>query len=115
MSFHDPITVVNENGIIQWYNKKFSELCGEKNLYGADLKQIFPEISLSAFLGGSRSVLRIFWYNGRDFILHGDAIVCSADDNETTLMGSISFSDISDVTRLQKQIEDRKKLLSSMR
>ena len=32
LSFHDPITVVNEDGIIQWYNKKFSELCGEKNL-----------------------------------------------------------------------------------
>ncbi|MDY5229815.1 MAG: DHH family phosphoesterase [Eubacteriales bacterium] len=106
LSFYDPITVVNENGIIQWYNKKFSELCGEKNLYGADLKQIFPEISLSAFLGDSRSVCG-FSYNGRDFILHGDAIVCSSDDNETTLI-SISFSDISDVTRLQKQIEDKK-------
>lgn len=106
LSFHDPITVVNEDGIIQWYNKEFSKLCGEKNLYGAELKRIFPEISLSFFLGDSRSV-RDFSYNGRDFILHGDAIACTADDAETTLV-SISFSDISDVTRLQKQIEDKK-------
>lgn len=109
MSFPDPIVVMDETGKICWYNPGFSGLCNTGGLYGANISEIFPDIRPELFAEDTHSV-REFSYNGRDFVLHGNAIAYSVGGKSRVLI-AISFSDISKITMLQKQLEDKKTVL----
>ena len=105
-SFPDPLVVVTLAGSVQWYNPAFSKLCGRERLFGMGISEIFPSIRISDFTeksGGSQQ----FSYNGRDFILTGE-LSCINDENKTIQMLGLSFADISDLTELQKQFEEKK-------
>ena len=106
MSFPDPIVVVDEAGTICWYNLGFSGMCNVSGLYGANITEIFPDIHPEFFADDTHSV-REFSYNGRDFVLHGNATAYSTE-GENRILIAISFSDISQIARLQKQLEDKK-------
>lgn len=106
MSFTDPFVVVTPIGSVMWYNPAFSQLCGREKLFGMGISEIFPSIRLSDFAEKSR-VRQQFSYNGRDFILTG-ALSCINDENKNIQMLGLSFADISDLTELQKQLEEKK-------
>ncbi len=106
MSFPDPLVVVTPAGSVQWYNPAFSQLCGREKLFGMGISEIFPSIRLSDFTEKS-GVRQQFSYNGRDFILTGE-LTCINDGNKNIQMLGLSFADISDLTELQKQFEEKK-------
>ncbi len=105
LSFPDPIVIISENGAIQWYNKKFSALCRKESLFGVDIHEIFPSIRIETFTEDNIPV-QDFTYDGRDYILTG-SVSKAASDDKSKLIG-ISFEDISDITNLQKMVDDKK-------
>lgn len=105
-SFPDPLVVVTLAGSVQWYNPAFSELCGREKLFGMGISEIFPSIRLSDFTEKSGESQQ-FSYNGRDFILTGE-LSCINDENRNIQMLGLSFADISALTELQKQFEEKK-------
>ena len=106
MSFPDPIVVVTTTGSIQWYNPAFARLCGREKLFGMGISEIFPAIRLSDFTEKSGSRQQ-FSYNGKDFILTGELVSISDEDKNSQMLG-LSFADISDLTYLQKQFEEKR-------
>lgn len=104
--FSDPMVVVKLNGCIQWYNKRFFDFCGKKAVYGMKLQELLPNIRISVFTEDAPSI-KEYSYNGKDYILHSDISLYSSEDRNTALI-SITFSDISELTKLQKQVEDKK-------
>lgn len=103
LSFPDPLVILSEDGHIQWYNNKFSELCKKDNLFGANIRDIFPSVRLEVFTEDKIPV-QDFTYDGRDFILAGTV---TEPESGEVLIG-ISFEDISDITNLQKTVDDKK-------
>lgn len=105
-SFPDPIVIISDDGIIEWYNKRFSVLCKRESLFGTDIHEIFPAIRLETFIEDKIPV-QDFTYDGRDYILTGTVSETNSSEDKKRLIG-ISFEDISDITNLQKQVDDKK-------
>lgn len=106
MELYDPVVLLNSNGMIRWYNNAFSELCGRENIMGTMIQNIFPEIRLSVFLENTGK-LQEFSYNGKDFILSGRL---AEYDNSKPMLG-IHFENISELTRLNKVIQEKKSVV----
>ncbi len=106
LSFPDPIVVVNTRGIIKWYNPAFVELCGRGELFGVKIQDIFPAVRLAVFLehNGTRQE---FSYCGRDFIITGE-VALSDDEKANDTMIGLSFADISEITRLNKKLDEER-------
>lgn len=109
LSFPDPMVVVTTDGIIRWYNPAFVQLCGKGNLFGENLQDIFPSIRLSVF-AESKGIKQDFSYDGRDFIISGE-VSSTLDRDEAMNMIGLSFVDISEITTLQKQLEEKKSVI----
>ncbi len=110
LTFNDPLVVVTASGIIRWNNTAFSALCGKDELFGAKLADIFPSIRISSFTepgNEARNITQEFSFSGRDFILIGTAVTTVHTTTEETLI-SLIFSDISAITALQTQLEEKR-------
>lgn len=62
-NLHMPLCMVNNKGIIVWYNKKLSEVLGKKGLFGEKIEDFIPELDISAVLeeeGGSFTLDRFY-------------------------------------------------------
>ncbi|MDO5062530.1 MAG: DHH family phosphoesterase [Peptostreptococcaceae bacterium] len=62
-NLHMPLCMVNNKGIIVWYNKKLSEVLGKKGLFGEKIEEFIPELDISAVLeeeGGSFTLDRFY-------------------------------------------------------
>lgn len=109
LGFPDPIVVVNTSGVIKWYNPAFVELCRKGNLFGTKIQDIFPAIRLSVFVE-TNNVRQEISYNGKDFILTGEVSATTDKDNSSKLIG-LSFADISEITRLNKEIDEKRSVV----
>lgn len=106
LSFPDPMVIISEDGVIQWCNKKFTVLCKEENIIGENIKRLLPSVRIETFVEDNIPV-QDFSYDGRDFILNGTVSEEVFDGLGTKMIG-ISFEDISDITNLQKKIDDKR-------
>lgn len=111
LSYPDPIVIVTTNGLIKWYNPAFSEMCGRGKLFETRIQEIFPSIRLSVFVESGR-MCQDFSYGGRDFILTGEVSETRNNDDSIKMIG-LSFSDISEITRLNKKIEEERCVVCS--
>ena len=105
LGFPDPIVIVEKDGTIQWCNQEFTRLCEKDELLGIKLQDIFPSIRLIDFEDDKR-VTKPFSYNGRDFMLMGKTTYSEFEDAVYELI-SISFADISEVTKLRNQFDEK--------
>lgn len=105
LGFPDPIVIVETDGTIQWYNQEFADICEPDELHGINIQEIFPSIRIVDFIDDD-SVTKPFSYNGRDFMLMGKKTSTEYESVEYELI-SISFADISDVTRLRNQLDEK--------
>ncbi len=110
MNYHDPIVVVSENGSIQWYNNEFSAMAGIENLFEVKLQNILPAIRLSDFLSDKKSVQAVS-YNGKDYMITGEAMVL--DEHKASVI-AVMFSDISEITRLQTEIDEKQSIVCNI-
>ena len=104
LSYPDPVVIVGEDGTILWHNTRFKSLCQSDDIINKNIHNVFPDIKLSAFMS-NENVIQEFSYDGSDFILTGQ-LGENADSSKKVI--GIAFSDISDITRLQKQFDDKK-------
>lgn len=105
LSLPDPIVIVEKTGTIQWCNKEFNKLCENDELLGCKLQEIFPSIRTTDFEEEKR-VAKPFSYNGRDFMLIGKTTYSEYENNASELI-SISFADISEITKLRNRFDEK--------
>ncbi len=106
LSFSDPLVVVAKTGTIKWHNTAFAELCGRERLFGMGISEIFPLIRLSAFAEQAIEKQE-FSYNGKDYVIKSK-VACFDEGKSVSCMIGLNFTDISEITQLQKQFDDKR-------
>ena len=108
-NFHDPIVIVREDGSIQWYNDEFFKISGRETLFDAKLHEVIPAIRLSDFINENSGAQSIS-YNGKDYMITGER----SEDYEDDSLIAVMFTDISEITRLQTEIDERQSVVCNI-
>lgn len=97
-NLHLPLCMVNKEGIIVWYNKKFSELVGKKGMFGELIVHYFPEMEVSQFVESGQGSTII---NTQEIVFKATFTLNESKDNkDDTIM--IFFENITELESLKK-------------
>lgn len=100
-----PLCMCNTEGIIVWYNKKFSEMVGKKGLFGDKINDYFYEIELDIIMEHANGFVEIDNREDRYF----KAIYTlnkAKEEKDNTVM--IYFQDITDLENMKQLYEHSK-------
>lgn len=97
-NLHLPLCMVNKEGIIVWYNKKFSELVSKKGMFGELIVHYFPQMEISQFAKAGQGSTII---NMEEIIFKATFTLNESKDNkDDTIM--IFFENITELESLKK-------------
>ncbi len=113
LNFPSPMVVVSIGGVIQWHNKKFSELVKKDSLYGEYLQDHLPTLSFGRFIEDTEPTPEEFVFQGRNYLISG-RVERTVYEEITHTMVALYFTDITDYGILTKQLEDKKTVVCSV-
>lgn len=110
-SFPIPMTVVHMDGSIRWYNDKFSELMGNKDVFNHMLEKVLPELKWATILKNASNVnmsinIKNSSYNVIGNMIKDRSVSASADEDKYSIY--LYFIDKTTQLKLQKLYEDEK-------
>ena len=62
-----PVTIVEHNGMIKWFNNAFGHICGEEITIGKNIKDIITELKVNEFSEVEPTANRVIELHGRRF------------------------------------------------
>lgn len=69
-----PMLVAHIDGSVRWYNECFSTLFDNRNLFGAMVERVIPDIKWSAVLKSANNIDREIRFNGKQYRVAGKMI-----------------------------------------
>lgn len=106
-----PMTVVNVDGTIKWYNDKFSQLFDERDMFGSLLETVIKDIKWSDILKSASFIDKHIKIGEKEFCMTGSMIKdknTSAAGTEDKYLAYIYFIDETELHRLEKLYRDEK-------
>lgn len=98
-----PVTVVNVDGTVNWYNEEFAKLFDDAYMFGSTLESVVGGIKWGDILKSSADIRKEITVNGREFTVVGSMVrdKDSAADNEDKYLTYLYFIDNTEEKRLK--------------
>ncbi len=100
-----PVVIIKKDGRILWYNEKFGDALGDKELFDAHIEEIFLKEGIVSLLEGETFGFEIE-INGKCFYVTGNGIRAEKKDYETSFVVMYMF-DITDKKELLTKYENQ--------
>ena len=113
MSFPSPMVVAGVNGSVLWYNTQFEIIVGRKSFFDEYVQDIFPELQFSRFVEDENPTPVEYSYKGHDYMITGRAVRTRLDEVVGTMV-ALYFTDLTDINRMRRQLEDKKVVVCSV-
>lgn len=100
-----PLCMCNTEGVIVWYNKRFSEMVGKKGLFGDKISEYFYEIEMDTIIDNANGFFDID-KKGDKYFKASYTLNKAKEEKDNTVM--IYFQDITDLENLKILYEHSK-------
>lgn len=104
-SFIHPIVVISNDGEIRWCNDAFLDMIGRDVEYGEYVQDVLGDFVFNKYAESYVNVIDYFEHNNRHYQVNGRAV--KSNDEEIQELIGIYFVDISELTELARQCEDK--------
>lgn len=103
-----PLTVVDIDGRINWYNSKFIEMLDDDSVIGKNISDLVPTISQEQFnASGEQKNIKI---GDRLYNVYANAVALEEDQSDIAIM--LYWFDITEVHQLQTRFEEEKSVVA---
>lgn len=105
-----PMTVVNVDGTIRWYNERFAELFDNNDMFGSLLESVVSGIKWGEILKTASDIRREIVIAGKAFTVIGGMVrdKDSAENEEDKYLTYLYFIDNTEVKRLKTLYKDER-------
>ena len=110
-----PLTLVNLDGEIKWYNSKFNDMMDQNDLIGSKIETSFPELNVDDLIHEDEE--SIIQKNGKIYRLHKNIVRLSQNKESKKGIDYIMmlyWIDITDFKKLQEKYEDKYPVVASI-
>ena len=108
-----PLTLIDLDGKIKWYNSKFTKMIGEKEVIGEDISVIFNKINVDDIIHSDDK--KIIKKNGKTYQIHNNIVRLNTDDKDViNYIMMLYWIDITEQKDLEMLIEDKKPVIASL-
>jgi c-di-AMP phosphodiesterase-like protein len=110
-----PLTLVNLDGEIKWYNSKFNDMMDQNDLIGSKIEESFPELNIDDLIHEDEECT--IQKNGRIYRLHKNIVRLSQNKESNKGIDYIMmlyWIDITDFKKLEEKYEDKYPVIASI-
>lgn len=110
-----PLTLVDLDGEIKWYNSKFNDMMDQNDLIGSKIEASFPELNIDDLIHGDEE--GIIQKNGNIYRLHKNIVRLSQSkesDKGIDYIMMLYWIDITDFKKLEERFEDKYPVIASI-
>jgi c-di-AMP phosphodiesterase-like protein len=110
-----PLTLVNLDGEIKWYNSKFNDMMDQNDLIGSKIETSFPGLNVDDLIHEDEE--SIIQKNGKIYRLHKNIVRLSQNKESKKGIDYIMmlyWIDITDFKKLQEKYEDKYPVVASI-
>lgn len=104
-----PLTVLDLEGRVNWYNSKFTEMLGEKSVVGRKIDEWVESIDIEALKDGEK--LTNIRLNDRLYNIYINIVSLDAD-NPSDLVFMLYWFDMTELTTLQGKLRDERPVMA---
>ena len=105
-----PLCILEFDGSINWYNKKFYEMTGSSDLLGENIDNIIKDLDLRKVLNEKEEMYTQVVYKEREYTVVYNVIKNELDNNAKYLM-MLYWIDKTDYLKLKRDYEDNKNVI----
>ena len=107
-----PLTIIESDGIIAWYNPKFLDIIGCSDLLGRDIQEIVPSFDLGDILQDEDELSELIEINDRYFkIVY--SIVKLSGEHASNYIIMLYWIEVTKYEELNKKYEDGQMVVES--
>lgn len=110
-NLHLPLCMVNEQGIIVWYNKRLAEVFARKGLFGEKMEAFIPEFDAKKMLEKENGSRRVDLPDGKKYNLIFNAN-SSKDSKDRNLM--VCLEDVTELEDMRAEFEGKRPSIISI-
>ncbi len=105
-----PMTVVNVDGTVKWYNEKFAALFDDADMFGSQLETVVSGIKWGEILKTAADIHKEITLNGKEFTVVGSMVrdKDTAADGDDKYLTYLYFIDNTEEKQLKALYEDEK-------
>jgi len=108
-----PLTLLDLDGEIKWYNSKFTEMIGKKELIGEKMDVLFNNVVIDDII--RENCEQIIKKNGKSYRIYNNIVRLNSDDKDKiNYIVMLYWVDITEQKRLEMIIEDKRPIIASL-
>jgi len=110
-----PLTLINLDGEIKWYNSKFNDMMEESDLIGAKIDASFPELNIDDLIHEKKETT--IQKSGRIYRVHKNIVRLSSSEERKKGIDYIMmlyWIDITELKKLEEKYEDKYPIIASV-
>jgi len=108
-----PLTLLDLDGEIKWYNSKFTEMIGKKELIGEKIDVLFNNVVIDDIIRDNCE--QTIKKNGKSYRIYNNIVRLNTDDKDKiNYIVMLYWVDITEQKRLEMIMEDKKPIIASL-
>ena len=110
MNLPIPLCILEFDGKITWYNRKFNTMIGQDDLLGVNIDDLIKNLNLRKVLNENKEMYTDISYKGREYTIVYNVIKNEKEKNAKYLM-MLYWIDKTDFLNMQKKYEEEKNVV----